>query len=325
MMRRLFLAGLVGVAASPVGARAQQADKPLVGILSSNTPSVVQPLAAAFSSRMNELGWREGRDVVVDVRFAGGDFTKLNNEAGALIAAGAKVIVAVGTPALEAVQGHSRIVPVVFLMVSDPVGQKLIGSLSKPGGYATGLTNFEFSIGGKWVELLKEIDPAIVQATLIVNPANASTKQYMPAIAAASQAKGVEIVTAAVRDAADMERAIELASRKSGGSLIILPDALPTVHRALIIRLAEHYKLPAIYPFRDFAANGGLMSYGIDFASVYRQGASYVDKILRGAKPGELPVEAPNKFELAINLKTASALGLEVPLLLQQRADEVIE
>jgi putative ABC transport system substrate-binding protein len=235
------------------------------------------------------------------------------------------VIFAQGTPGLKAVRQHSSIMPVVFTLVADPVGQGLIQSLSRPGGYATGFTNFEFSIGGKWLELLMELDPRVKRVVLIANPANPNGAPFSQFIETSGRSVGVDVSTANVRNAADIEAAIVALARQPDGGLIVFPDSLAVVHRELITRLVVTYRVPAVYPFGIFPKNGGLSSYGLDFPELYRQAAVYVDRILRGASPADLPVQAPTKFELVINLKAAKAIGLSVPPALLARADEVIE
>jgi putative tryptophan/tyrosine transport system substrate-binding protein len=242
-----------------------------------------------------------------------------------LVTEGADVIVAMGTPGLAAVKRHTSTIPVVFTLVADPVGQSFISSLARPGGNVTGLTNFEFAIGGKWLELLRELDRSIVRVTLITNPANATTARFVQVIAGAAKSTGLDAQTASVRNAAEMENAIVSAGNQPKSGLIIFPDGLLVGHHELIIKLAARFRLPAVYPFRIFPENGGLLSYGLDYSDVYRHAAEYVDAILRGSKPSDLPVQAPNKFELVINLKTAKALGLTVPPGLLVAADEVIE
>jgi ABC-type uncharacterized transport system substrate-binding protein len=327
MRRRDFIGALgTGVLAFPPFALAQERDrKRLVGLITGFSEKEMLPLATAFRARMQELGWTDGQNVIIDVRTASGDYAKLDAEAGRLVAAPADVIVAMGTPGLTATRRHTRTTPVVFTQVADPVGQRLIDSLAHPGGNATGLTNFEFSFGGKWIELLNELDPRISHLTLITNPANENTTQFVRVITAAADAKKISTRVASVRGAADIQDAIEACSKQPGGALIIFPDSLPIVHRALIIELAGRYKLPAVYPFRIFPEAGGLLSYGTSFKAIYERAAEYVDKILKGTKPADLPVEAPTKLELVINLKTAKELGLTISPSLQVAADEAIQ
>jgi len=325
MRRRDFIAAL-GVVACPSLAAAEQRDhKRLVGLITGFSETEMLPLATAFRARMRELGWTEDRDVIIEVRTANGDYEKLDAEAGRLVAASADVIVAMGTPGLTATRRYTRTTPVVFTQVADPVGQRLIDSLGHPGGNATGLTNFEFSFGGKWVELLHELYPMVSHLTLITNPANENTTQFVRVIAAAADARKTPVRVASVRGPADIQDAIETCSKQPRGALIIFPDSLAIVHRALIIELAGNYKLPAVYPFRIFAEAGGLLSYGTSFKAIYHRAAEYVDKILKGASPADLPVEAPTEFEMVINLKTAKELGLTVSPALQVAADEIIQ
>jgi len=286
---------------------------------------VAQRRLATFRKRMQELGWIEGQNIVFDVRTTSGDYEKLDTEAGSLVSASADLIVAQGTPGLAAARKYTKTIPVVFTQVSDPVGQRLIDSLAHPGGNITGLANFEFTSGGKWIELLPELDSKISHVTLITNPANENTAQYVKAITAAGDTKKVAVRVASVRDAADIQDAIENCSKNSGGGLIIFPDGLLLNHRELIVELAARYRLPAVYPFRVFPEVGGLLSYGPSFLDIFRRAADYVDKILKGTRPADLPVETPTKFELVINLKTAQALDLTISPRLQIAADELIQ
>ena len=327
MRRREFIA-LLSVAATaplPVFAQTQPGRMRLVGLVTGFTEAEMRPIAAGFRERMRELGWIDGRDITIDVRAADGSARQIDDGARALVRSGADVIVAMGTPSLTAIKRHSHSVPVVFTMVADPVGQGLIANLSRPGGNATGLTNFEFGIGGKWLELLRQVDPRMSRVTLIVNPTNPSNVRFVQPAIDAGKSIGLEVTASAVQSVQDIERAIVAAASKPGGGLIIFPDSLAVVHHAMIVKLTAQHRLPAAYPFRVFTANGGLMSYGLDYVAIYRQAANYVDRILRGANPADLPVEAPNKFELIVNLKTAKALGLTVPASLLVAADEVIE
>jgi putative tryptophan/tyrosine transport system substrate-binding protein len=326
MRRREFITLIGGAAVWPLAASAQQAEPVrLIGMISGFSDAEMQPLVAAFRLKLQRLGWVEGRNVAIEVRTTSGDLKRLAEEARTLINKNVSVIVAMGTPGLNAVQQHSRTVPVVFALVADPVRLGLIESLSHPGGYATGFTNFEFAIGGKWLELVREIDPSIRRVTLLANPANSGATLFAQYIENAGRATGIDIETAYVRDSSEISAAIMAAARQTGGALIAFPDSLTVVHRNLIIGMAAQHRLPAIYPFRIFAMSGGLLSYGLDFPELYRQAAVYVDRILKGEKPADLPVQAPTKYELVINLKTAKALGLVVPPALLTSADEVIE
>src|SRR6516162_4798253 len=313
-MRRRDFITLVGSAAVwPAAAIAQQNNKKqLVGFITGFNDKEMMPIFAAFRARMQELGWIEGQNIVFDVRTTSGDYEKLDTEAGSLVSASADLIVAQGTPGLAAARKYTKTIPIVFTQVSDPVGQRLIDSLAHPGGNITGLANFEFASGGKWIELLPELDSKISHVTLITNPANENTAQYVKAITAAGDTKKVAVRVASVRDAADIQDAIENCSKKSGGGLIVFPDDLLLNHRELIVELAARYRLPAVYPFRVFPEVGGLLSYGPSFLAIFRRAADYVDKILKGTRPADLPVETPTKFELVINLKTAQALDLTI-------------
>ena len=326
MRRRQFIALLGGAAVWPAAAIAQQNNKKrLIGFITGFNDKEMMPLFTAFRARLQELGWVEGQNVSFDIRTASGDYTKLDTEAGSLVSVSADVIVAVGTPALIAIRQYTKTIPVVFTQVSDPVGQRLIDSLARPGGNITGLANFEFVSGSKWIELLPELDSRISHVTLITNPANENTAQFVKAITAAGDTKKVAVRVASVRDAADIQDAIENSSKRPRGGLIIFPDGLLINHRELIVELAARYRLPAVYPFRIFSELGGLLSYGPNFQDIFRRTAEYVDKILKGTKPADLPVEAPTKLELVINLKTAQALDLKISPRLQIAADELIQ
>ena len=326
MRRRQFIVLLGGAAVWPAAAIAQQNNKKrLIGFITGFNDKEMMPLFTAFRARLQELGWVEGQNVSFDIRTASGDYTKLDTEAGSLVSVSADVIVAVGTPALIAIRQYTKTIPVVFTQVSDPVGQRLIDSLARPGGNITGLANFEFASGGKWIELLPELDSRISHVTLITNPANENTAQFVKAITAAGDIKKVAVRVASVRDAADIQDAIENSSKRPRGGLIIFPDSLLINHRELIVELAARYRLPAVYPFRIFSDVGGLLSYGPNFPAIFRRTAEYVDKILKGTKPADLPVEAPTKLELVINLKTAQALDLKISPRLQIAADELIQ
>ena len=322
MRRREFIL-LLGVAAAwPATAVAQQSNKKLIGFITGFNDKEMMPPFATFRARLQELGWIEGQNIAFDIRTASGNYAKLETEAGSLVAASPDVIVALGTPALTAARQHTKTIPVVFSQVSDPVGQRLIDSLARPGG---NMANFEFAFGSKWIELLQELDSKISHVTLITNPANENTAQFVKAITAAGTTKKVAVRVASVRDVVDIQDAIENSSKRSGGGLIIFPDSLLINNRELIVELAARHRLPAVYPFRMFPEVGGLLSYGPNFTAIFRRTAAYVDKILKGTRPADLPVEQPTILELVVNLKTAKALGLDVSLQLQQRADEVIE
>jgi len=326
MKRREFITVLGGATALSFVVHAQEGERaPLVGLLSGFSDVEFTPLATAFREKMRQLGWTEGRNIAIETRTSTGDFKRLAEEAKLLIARNVSVIVAMGTPGLHAVQEHTRTVPVVFTLVADPVRLGLIQSLSRPGGHATGFTNFELSMGGKWLELVREINPSLRHVTLLANLANPAAPSFVQFIENAGRSVGIEVAPAYVRGPSDISKAIAATADQTNSGLLVFPDSLTVVHRDVIIEQAAQRRLPAIYPFRIFPLSGGLLSYGLDFPQLYRQAAVYVDRILRGEKPGDLPVQAPTKYELVINLKTAKALGLTVPLIMQMTADEVIE
>ena len=285
----------------------------------------MHPQLTALRSKLSQLGWTEGRNLEIDARLGAGDFQRMTIEAGSLVSRNPDVIVTMGTPGLNAVRHHTKTVPVVFTMVADPARLGLVESLARPGGHATGFTNFELSTGAKWLELIKEVSPKLARVTIINNPANPAASQMSPLIESAGPAMSIQVTTAFVRSATDIKSAIGDAAQQPDSGIIVIPDSLAVVHSDLILRLVERHQLPAIYPFRLFAVKGGLVTYGLDIPAMYRQAAEYVDRVLRGTKPSDLPVQAPNKFELIVNLKTAKALGLDVPPTLLARADEVIE
>jgi putative tryptophan/tyrosine transport system substrate-binding protein len=326
LRRRQFITLLGGAAVAwPVGARGQHDRRRLVGVVAGFSEAEMQPQLTALRSKLGQLGWTEGRNLEIDARLGAGDYQQMTAEAGSLVSRNPDVIVTMGTPGLNAVRHHTKTVPVVFTLVADPARLGLIESLARPGGHATGFTNFELSIGAKWLELIREVSPKLARVKVINNPANPTASQMSPAIEAAGAAMSIQVSTAFARGADDVEVAIRGAAQQPGSGIIVIPDSLAVVHSDLILRLVERHQLPAIYPFRLFAVKGGLVTYGLDIPQMYRQAAEYVDRVLRGTKPSDLPVQAPNKFELIINLKTAKTLGLEVPPSLLARADEVIE
>jgi putative ABC transport system substrate-binding protein len=279
----------------------------------------------AFVQALQELGWTEGRDVRIDARWGGGDPDRFRRYATELVALAPDVILVSGGSGMGPMLQATRTVPIVFVQVTDPVGAGFVDSLARPGGNATGFTHFEYGISAKWLQLLKEIAPGVTRAAVLRDPAIASGVGQFAVIQSVAPPLGVELAPVNVRDAEEIERAVTAFARGSNGGLIVTASALAVVHRDLIITLAARHKLPAIYPFRFHAAGGGLISYGAETIDPHRRAAGYVDRILKGAKPADLPVQAPTKYELVINLKTARALGLEVPPSLLTRADEVIE
>ena len=328
MKRREFMTLVGGAAAWPLAARAQQADRMRrIGMVAGNiaTDPEEQIRSTTFRQRLAELGWVEGRSVWFDYRWEATDEDRIRSHVAELVDLRPDVILTQGTPLTVAAQQQTRIIPIVFTLVADPVASGLVASLARPGANITGLTNYEYAIGGKWLETLKESAPRITRVLAIENPANAGAPGLSREIELGAHSFGVQITTASTLDAAEMERAIEAFARESNGGLLVLPDATTSNLRASIVELTARHRLPAIYPFRYFAASGGLISYGIDTADQFRRAASYVDLILKGAKPADLPVQAPTKFGLVINLKTAKTLGLEIPSTLVGRADEVIE
>lgn len=329
MRRREFITLLGGAAVVwPFAARAQQPDRMLrIGVLMALAEGdpVAQAQLTGFQKELHMLGWTEGRNVRIDYRWAAAAPDRMRTYATELVRMTPDVIVANSPPVLAAVQQHTRTIPIVFVQIVDPVGAGFIQSLAKPGGNATGPTEYEFAMGGKWLELLKEVAPAISRVAVILMPEHITNAGLFRTIGAAAPSLGVQLTRAAVREAAEVERAIDELARESNSGLMVLPSPIAYLHRDLIIALATRHRLPAVYPFRSFPVAGGLMSYGIDPVDQFRQAADYVDRILKGEKPGDMPVQAPTKFDLVINLKTAKALGLDVPPRLLSRADEVIE
>jgi putative ABC transport system substrate-binding protein len=329
--RRGFIA-LAGAAALapaawPLAARAQQAVK-RIGVLMSlpETHSVAQSRVAAFLQQLQHLGWAEGRNIRIDYRWAPPDADSIQRYAKELIALQPDLIVTNNTPVTALTLQQTRTIPIVFVNVSDPVGAGFVASLPRPGGNITGFIDLEGTLGGKWLELLREIAPRVANVSVLFNPITApSSGYYLNSFKAAALSFGVTAHTVPVRDASELESAVAAQAREPRGGLVVIPDTFMINHRMQITALAVRHRLPAAYPQRSFTEAGGLLSYGVDGLDQYRRAASYVDRILKGARPSELPVQVPVKFELVINLKTAKALGLDVPFLLQQRADEVIE
>jgi len=328
MLRREFLALIGGAAAWPVAARAQQGERSRrIGVLmvqAAGDPEAARRLAA-LHGELGRLGWVEGRNLRVETRWAGGDPERIRSAAAELAALAPDVIVANGSSAMDALQRATRTVPVVFAVVPDPVGGGYVDSLARPGGNATGFAQYEYGIGSKWLELLREIAPGTKNAGVLRDPTITAGPGQFGAIQAVAPSLGIDVAPLNVRDAAEIERAITAFARREGGGLIITGSALTVVHRRLIIDLAARHRLPAVY-FADYMVReGGLASYGPDLVDQYRQAAGYVDRILKGEKPGDLPVQAPTRYETAVNLKTARALGLAVPQALIARADTAIE
>jgi len=327
--RRELLAALGGAAAAwPVGARAQQPERMRrIGVLTAfaeDDPEIRTRLAA-FRQGLEKRGWSEARNVRIDYRFAPAS-AQAQVLAKELVALQPDVILAHSTSVTAALQRESRTIPIVFAAVADPIGSGFVASLPRPGGNITGVMQYEASVTGKWLAMLKEIAPSLVRAAFVANPKTATYYDYyLQAAEAAALSLRIEPVLTLVENATDIERAIESFASAPNGGLVLIPDVAATVHRDLVIALAARHRLPAVYFARYWVAAGGLMSYGNDFVDMFRQAASYVDRILRGDKPADLPVQAATKFETIINLKTAKALGLTVPPGLLVAADEVIE
>ena len=328
MTRRELIALLGSTAASwPRVGRAQQTERMRrIGVLmgQAETDPGNPSRVAAFQQALVKFGWSDGRNVGVEWRWGAGNPDRMRSYATELIGLVPDVVVAESTPAAAALHQQSPSTPVIFIQVANPVGSGFVASLAHPQGNMTGFTNFEPSMGGKWLELLKESVPSLKRAAAIFNP-DTHSGQYWGVIEAAASTIMVEFMRMPTRDAGEIERAVAAMARQADNGLIVMPDSFTLTHRELIVTLAAQNRLPSIYPFRVFPDNGGLLSYGVDQIDIYRRAASYVDRILRGTHASELPVEAPTKFELVINLKTAKALGLDVPPTLLARADEVIE
>lgn len=328
MRRREFVAGLVVVTAWPLGARAEQSKQMRrIAYLTSAAESdpEAQRWAAAFRKGLEELGWVEGRTVRIDYGFGGGEAYPMLKLAKELIELSPDVILAATGPAATAARQQTLSTPIVFVQVPDAVSAGLVTNLAHPEGNITGFTNVEFSIGGKWLQIMRECSPTVSRIAVVFDPANPSWAAYLRTIETAAPSYNVQLTPAAVRDAAEIKASIAKFAGQPGGALIVLPSPVTQQHRSVIIAMAAETRLPAVYPYRYYVREGGLVSYGIDPPNLYKQAASYVDRILKGAKPADLPVQLPTKFELAINLKTAATLGLEVPSALVARADEVIE
>jgi len=330
MTRRAFIAGLGSAAAWPLVARAQQGERVRrIGVLME--PPEDDPEGklhlSGFMQGLQELGWTEGRNLRIDVRWAAGSFGRTRMFAKELVDLQPDVILARGTPATAAFQRETRTIPIVFVAVGDPVGSGFVAGLPRPGGNITGFGDAEQAISGKWLELLLEIAPGIKRVAIMFNPdvAPGGGSYYLPAFEAAARSLKVEPIAASVHSDAEIESVMTSLGREPGRGLVVIPDGFVLVHRAPIILLATRNNVPAVYWDNVFARDGGLLGYGPDRVDLFRRSASYVDRILRGEKSSELPVQMPVKFVMAVNLKTAKALGLAVPQSIMLRADEVIE
>ena len=329
MRRREFIAGLGSAAAWPVVARAQQAERVRrIGVLlpADGDDPMWKRVLSAFTQALAGLGWTDGRNVRMDLRWYGGDDTnRIRALAQDLVGLQPDIILAGGTLAIIAVQRETRTIPIVFASAGDPVASGLVPRLDRPSGNITGFAGYEASVGGKWLELLSEIAPGLKRAAIMFNPETAPISPYMPSLETAARSLKVEPIILPVHSDAEIETAINDLGREPGGGLVVPGDTFTLAHRAPIILAAARNQVPAVYPLSKFVKDAGLFSYGPDMVDISRREASYVDRILRGAKPAELPVQLPTKFELAINLKTAKALGLTIPETLLATADEVIQ
>jgi putative ABC transport system substrate-binding protein len=328
MKRRDFITLIGGAAAWPLAARAQQSERPRrIGVLtamSENDPSL-PPSMAAFLQGLQALGWVEGRNVSIAYRHVTSHTERLKSAAQELVASAPELLVVWSNPAVMALRNVDRSIPAVFVSVGDPVGSGFVESLSRPGGNLTGFAALDPEMGGKWLQLIKEAAPALARATVMLHPDIAANLKMYGAAEAAGATLKVAVHASHIRDAADIQRAATALAGEPNGGLIVLPNPLSGIHRELITKLAGAYRLPSIFAFRSYVADGGLMCYGPEMSDLWRRAAVYVDRILRGEKPASLPVQTPTKFELVINLKTAKTLGLAISPDLLARADEVIE
>jgi len=328
MRRREFITLVSGAAAWPLAVSAQQREPVRrIGIFNSLSAENAEAQArnTAFLQGLQELGWTDRRNVWINTRWGRGDAEMIRKYAAELVALAPDVIMASGTVTVAPLLQATRTVPIVFAIVPDPVGSGFVESLARPGGNATGFTTFEFGIAAKWLEILKQVAPSVTRAAVIRDAAMAAGIGQFAAIQSVAPSFGVDLIPVNVRIGDEIERALAAFARSPNSGVIVTGSALAAVHRDLLIARVAHHRLPAVYYERNYAVAGGLISYGPDFLDQYRRAASYVDRILKGEKPADLPVQAPTKYELVINLKTAKALGLEVPPTLLARADEVIE
>jgi putative ABC transport system substrate-binding protein len=327
MGRREFIALVGGAASWPLLARAQPSDRiRRIGVLMSNAETDAEGLRriAALREGLQQFGWTHGRNIHFEIRWAP-QLDLIQPSAKELVALAPELIVVQSDPATAALRRETRTIPILFVSVGDPIAGGFIESLSRPGGNATGFTNFEPSIGGKWLELLKEIAPGVTRALVILHKETAAHAAFLSAAVAAAPTFQIEVIAAGVHNVAEIEVAVSSFAAEPGGGLLVMPHPVTGANRDPIISLAKRHRLPAVYPFRYWAQEGGLVSYGIDQVEHFRRVGAYIDRILKGAKPADLPTQASTKFELAVNLKTAKALGLTMPPSLLSRADEVIE
>jgi putative ABC transport system substrate-binding protein len=328
MRRREFVTVFGCLAASwPLVAHGQQATMRRIGVLigtTENDPETKRRVEGLVQG-LREVGWTEGRNIHLDYRFSGADLERMRRYAAEIVALAPDVIVVHSNDYVAALRQADRTIPTVFAQVGDPVGSGFVQSLAHPGSNLTGFTTFEPEIGGKWLQTLKEIAPGITQTLVLLDPKIVANREYLHAAETAASEIGLTVIASPIQSASDIEHSITTFAAEPAGSLLVLPSPTTGVNRERIIGLAAQFRLPAVYAFRFFSISGGLVSYGADTADLYRRAASYVDRILKGAKPADLPVQQPTKFDLVINLKTAKALGLEVPPTLLARADQIIE
>jgi ABC-type uncharacterized transport system substrate-binding protein len=328
MRRREFIAGLGSATAWPIAARAQQAERVrriavLMG-LDEDDPTA-KARVSAFTQAFANLGWTDGRNVRMDLRWGGNDTNQIRALTQELVGLQPDIIVTNGTPDTIAVQRETRTIPIVFANVADPVGSGIVARLERPSGNITGFALFEATVGGKWLELLSEIAPGLKRAAIMFNPDTAPYRLMLPSLETAARSLKIAPIMAPVHSDAEIETAIIALGREPGAGLVVMPDVFTNAHRAPIISAAARNNVPAVYNQSAFTRDGGLLSYGVDRVDISRRAAAYVDRILRGAKPGDLPVQFPTQFEMVVNLKTAKALGLAVPQSILLRADELIE
>jgi putative ABC transport system substrate-binding protein len=328
LRRREFIAAVGGAAAWPLAGRAQQGDRVRrIGVLmplDENEP-VAKARVSAFTQALADLGWADGRNVRMDVRYAGGDTNRIRALAQELVRLRPDIIATDSTPATVALQRETRTIPVVFANVNDPVALSIVARLDRPSGNITGFASLEATLGGKWLELLSEIAPGLKRAAIMFNPDMATASPFMPSLETAARSLKVVPIVAPVHGSGEIETAISALGREPGGGLVVITDVFTNAHRAPIISAAARNNVPAVYSLSEAARDGGLLSYGTDRVAIFRRAATYVDRILPGEKAGDLPVQFPTKYEMAVNLKTAKALGLAVPPSILLRVDEVIE
>jgi putative tryptophan/tyrosine transport system substrate-binding protein len=328
MNRRKFIAALGSTVAWPLAVRAQRGDRVWrIGVFmpgNENDP-VWKPRLSAFTQALADLGWADGRNVRMDLRWHGDDMNQIRALAQELVGPQPDIILTIGTPAIVALQRETRTIPIVFAGASDPVVSGLVARLDRPTGNITGFGNFEATLGGKWLEVLSEVAPGLKRVALMLNPDVAAVSIFMSLLETAARSLKIVPIIAPVHSDGEIEAAIVALGREPGCGLVVIPDPFTVAHRAPIISAAARSNVPAVYSGSFFARDGGLLSYGVDQVDIFRRAAAYVDRILRGAKPGDLPVQLPTKFEMAVNLKTAKALGLTIPQSILLRADEVIE